>query len=129
MTRTRASAAAAAAGRATLTRVEAFSVLLACLCHDLDHSGTTNGFEVASSSRLALRFNDASCLENHHCNRAFALASAARLFEHTPEADRREVRRLVIAAVLATDSAWFMFRSLSVYHDVSTDARSIACSQ
>ena len=37
------------------------------LCHDLDHPGHTNAFEVNSNSDLALFYNDTSVLENHHC--------------------------------------------------------------
>jgi cAMP-specific phosphodiesterase 4 len=36
------------------------------LCHDVDHSGTTNLFQVNAQTKLALLYNDKSVLENHH---------------------------------------------------------------
>ena len=60
-------------------------------------------FEVASSSNLAILYNDTHTLENHHCSRAFVVASETGLFAPLEEAERRRLRRLVIAAVLHTD--------------------------
>lgn len=33
-----------------LTNLERLSLLVACLCHDIDHRGTTNAFQVQSVS-------------------------------------------------------------------------------
>ena len=46
--------------------VDQLALLLAALGHDAGHRGRTNAFEVATLSDLALRYNDASVLENHH---------------------------------------------------------------
>lgn len=43
------------------------------LCHDLEHTGRTNNFEIANMSRLAIRYNDESVLENHHASASFKL--------------------------------------------------------
>ena len=50
-----------------LSAVQALSLMVSSLCHDLDHPGHTNAFEVNSGSDLALLYNDTSVLENHHC--------------------------------------------------------------
>ena len=34
--------------------VEAFSLLVSCLCHDIDHRGTTNAFQTATVIYLML---------------------------------------------------------------------------
>ncbi len=41
--------------------------------HDFDHRGFNNAFEVNSKSELAIRYNDASVLENHHVAATFAI--------------------------------------------------------
>lgn len=33
--------------------LEGLALLVSCLCHDLDHRGTTNSFQMASNSVLA----------------------------------------------------------------------------
>ena len=42
-------------------------------------------------------------MENHHCSRAFVVATETGLFAPLAEAERRHLRRLIIAAVLHTD--------------------------
>ncbi len=39
-------------------------MLIASVCHDLDHPGVNNKFLVATNSELALLYNDRSVLEN-----------------------------------------------------------------
>jgi len=34
--------------------------MLSGLCHDIDHSGRTNGYEMARLTKLAIRYNDES---------------------------------------------------------------------
>ena len=52
--------------RQELPAKEIFCLLVCALIHDVDHPGTNNLFEVASKSRLSIRYNDISVLENHH---------------------------------------------------------------
>ena len=47
--------------------------MVSALCHDVDHSGRNNHFEVSSYSKLALRYNDESVLENHHAATTFKI--------------------------------------------------------
>ena len=51
--------------------LEMFTVILAALAHDADHDGHNNHFHVATGSPLAVRYNDASVLENHHLATCF----------------------------------------------------------
>lgn len=46
---------------------------LASLMHDIGHPGVNNGFLVAIKHPKALRYNDKSVLEYHHCAIAFKL--------------------------------------------------------
>lgn len=85
--------------RSKLSKLDLFTMLASALCHDLDHPGYNNVYQVArppsQSSRLllltlafplnftqinaktdlALRYNDISPLENHHCAVAFGILS------------------------------------------------------
>jgi cGMP-specific 3',5'-cyclic phosphodiesterase len=42
-----------------------FGLLVACLCHDLDHRGTNNAFESKVESPLAILYST-STMEHHH---------------------------------------------------------------
>ncbi|KAI6176683.1 hypothetical protein M3Y97_00825500 [Aphelenchoides bicaudatus] len=50
-----------------LDDLERLSLLTACLCHDIDHRGTTNSFQLQSKTPLAqLYSSEGSVLERHH---------------------------------------------------------------
>ena len=49
-----------------LPKLDLLALLLAALCHDIDHPGTTNSFQVMAASDLALLYNDQAVLESHH---------------------------------------------------------------
>ncbi len=88
-----------------VTRLEILALLIASLCHDLDHPGNTNSFEVNTSSALALLHNDQSVLENHHATITFALLRNPKLniFGNLPMDQSRNIRKVIISSILATD--------------------------
>ncbi|VDM08026.1 unnamed protein product [Wuchereria bancrofti] len=50
-----------------LDELESFALFVASLCHDIDHRGTTNAFQVQSRTPLAqLYSSEGSVLERHH---------------------------------------------------------------
>jgi 3'5'-cyclic nucleotide phosphodiesterase len=49
------------------------SGLLAAFCHDIDHTGMNNAFEINAKSDLALLHSDDSVLEKHHAHMTFKL--------------------------------------------------------
>ena len=75
--------------------------LLACLSHDVGHPGLTNNFLVETGHELAIRYNDASPLENMHA--AVALNLAKPYLRTRPPADQKQNRALWIGLLLATD--------------------------
>ena len=100
------------------TPLEVLAAILASSMHDVDHPGTTNQYLVATSSELALMYNDESVLENHHLAVAFKLLQL-------PECDilaglsakqRSSFRKMVIDMVLATD----MSKHMSLLADLKT---------
>jgi len=93
-----------------LSYLEIFAVLVAGIVHDLGHPGLNNNFQIATCSALALRYNDRSVLENHHCSLAFTLLKKPEndILSGLTEEQRKEVRNLVIVCVIATDLAHHM---------------------
>ena len=90
-----------------LSPLEQLALLVACLCHDVDHPGTTNAFQVAIESSVARVHNEQAVLENHH---AFVTCELLRHpqtnFLHSHSALHfRRFRRLLVAGILSTDMA------------------------
>lgn len=91
---------------ACLTPVECFSLMVAALAHDMDHPGVNNSYLVSVRDSLALVYNDASVLENRHVACLYALVTEhpeLDVFKDLDAATWKEVRRLIIAAILHTD--------------------------
>jgi len=92
-----------------LERSDCFAVLIGSLCHDLDHRGRNNAFEMMTRSELALRYNDSSPLENHHAARAFELAlgggkdATRNVFRDLSPEVYTSIRHNIISGILATD--------------------------
>ena len=85
-------------------------LLLSAIRHDLDHPGVNNTFVVETGHDLAVLYNDASPLENHHCSTAFRMVKECHLFGYVDAAKRRQLRRGIIACIMATD--------ISIHNDV-----------
>lgn len=90
-----------------LDDLDMLSLLVAGLCHDLDHPGQGNAFQINARTDLALTHNDISVLENHHAVTTFQLLRkpAWNIFESLPHTDVTYVRKVIIQAILATDMA------------------------
>jgi len=88
-----------------LSLLDIYALLIAALCHDVDHVGTNNTYHINSWSKLSLRYNDISVMEQHHCSLCFKTLSnpetnvVSTLTYHS----RSILRKLICAAILATD--------------------------
>lgn len=51
------------------------SLVIGCLCHDLDHRGTNNAFQVKSSSNLAQLYST-STMEHHHFDQCLMILNS-----------------------------------------------------
>uniref|UniRef100_T1JI29 Phosphodiesterase n=1 Tax=Strigamia maritima TaxID=126957 RepID=T1JI29_STRMM len=87
------------------SRFELGVLFISCICHDLDHPGLTNSYQVNARTELALRYNDQSPLENHHCMMTFRILSQPELnlFFNSSVNEFRQARKLIIQLILATD--------------------------
>ncbi|CAD8077105.1 unnamed protein product [Paramecium sonneborni] len=88
-----------------LDETEQFAAILSSLCHDIDHTGRTNGFEVARMSKLAVRYNDESVLENHHAAMTFKIMQREKynILSNLSQEQFQKVRRFMVSNILATD--------------------------
>eukprot|EP01038_Epipyxis_sp_PR26KG_P011345 gene11345-15210_t len=86
---------------------QVFGIMVSALVHDVDHPGNTNLFEINSGSELALKYNDQSVLENHHCSTAFRIMRKqnTNILAGLSKPLTVEIRRIIIACVMATDMA------------------------
>ena len=88
------------------------SDILACFIaaaiHDVDHPGFNNAYMIATSSPLALRYNDISVLENYHCSKGFEIMNSdpsMNVLGSFPPERFKELRAMICSMVLATDMA------------------------
>ncbi|KAF2858551.1 HD-domain/PDEase-like protein [Piedraia hortae CBS 480.64] len=82
-----------------MTPIDALTLLVAAIGHDVGHPGVNNAFLVACEHPLALLYNDKSVLENYHCA-AFSLL----LRKHWPSLSSiPSFRSSMISTILATD--------------------------
>ena len=90
-----------------LSPLDRLALLLAAVCHDVDHPGRNNAFLVSTGHPLAITYNDTAVLENHHCATTFAILADHQcdVLETLRVDERRAVRKLMIAAIMATDMA------------------------
>ena len=87
--------------------LDKFSMLIGAICHDLKHTGQNNIFHINTRSKIAMKYNDISVLENFHIAQTFKLLSIDEyniLKNFKPE-EYRILRRRMIEGILATDMA------------------------
>ncbi len=93
--------------RNSCSALEMIACLMAAFCHDVDHPGNTNVFEVQSESDLALMYSDDAVLERHHIHVTFRMlreeGGAANILRELDRSHYQEVREIVVKGILATD--------------------------
>ncbi|CAH1773198.1 unnamed protein product [Owenia fusiformis] len=90
-----------------LDDIDVLILITSAICHDLDHPGYNNAYQINARTELAMRYNDISPLENHHCSKAFEILEKnhANIFRNLPLETFKKVREGMIKCVLATDMA------------------------
>eukprot|EP00727_Mastigamoeba_balamuthi_P002427 m51a1_g12181 hypothetical protein (975) ;mRNA; r:293-4272 len=92
---------------AVLGKLEILALFISALCHDVDHGGLNNAFQVNAQTPLALLFSNTSVMETYHCSRSIAILSndSFNILAGLNEADRQAVWGYVIPTILSTDMA------------------------
>ncbi|KAL5012349.1 hypothetical protein ScPMuIL_010900 [Solemya velum] len=91
-----------------LEDIEIFALFVSCLCHDIDHRGTNNSFQVASKSVLAALYSsEGSVMERHHFAQTMCIVNTegCNIFENLTSKDYQNVLDLIRDIILATDLA------------------------
>ncbi|KAK4829681.1 hypothetical protein QYF61_005974 [Mycteria americana] len=121
-----------------LEDIEIFALFISCMCHDLDHRGTNNSFQVASlhdrgrsalqkSVLAALYSSEGSVMERHHFAQAIAILNSqgCNIFDHFSRKDYQRMLDLMRDIILATDLAHHLriFKDLQKMAEVGYDPK------
>ncbi|CAK9060722.1 3' [Durusdinium trenchii] len=92
-------------GSRFLTEIQVFGLLVAAFCHDLEHPGLNNAYQVKAKTALALEYEDSSVLESHHSARAIELLrdDSANIMVKLDELEAEQLRQVIVETILATD--------------------------
>ncbi|XP_021361131.1 cGMP-specific 3',5'-cyclic phosphodiesterase-like isoform X2 [Mizuhopecten yessoensis] len=88
--------------------IEILTLLVGCLCHDLDHRGTNNAFQVKVVSPLAMLYST-SVMEHHHFDHCIMILNSEgnNIFQSLSSAEYRTVIKMLEHAILSTDLALY----------------------
>jgi len=86
---------------------EKYALYIAALCHDLDHPGLSNAFQVNSNSHLACLYGNKSVLEKHHAAMCMKILKQQeqKILSIFEEEERQQFYTLVHTLILGTDMA------------------------
>lgn len=97
-----------------LGSIECLALMIACLCHDLDHRGTNNSFQMKIHSPIAQLYST-STMEHHHFDQCLMILNSLQLLSNlTPEQHSRVIRVLE-EAILATDLAIYFKKRVDFF--------------
>jgi len=107
-----------------LNSLDVLAILVASLCHDINHPGHNNNYEIKTKSKLALLYNDISVLENMHANTTMMLLRRKELniFANFDANMQRNLRKAIIGAIIATDMSKHKSLSTSLKRKDPKDA-------
>uniref|UniRef100_A0A8C5ZQP4 Phosphodiesterase n=1 Tax=Marmota marmota marmota TaxID=9994 RepID=A0A8C5ZQP4_MARMA len=100
------------------TDLEAFAMLAAAFCHDIDHRGTNNLYQMKSTSPLA-RLHGSSILERHHLEYSKTLLKdeSLNIFQNLNKRQYETVIHLFEVAIIATDLALY-FKKRTMFQKI-----------
>ncbi|KAM6221526.1 rod cGMP-specific 3',5'-cyclic phosphodiesterase subunit beta [Rhynchocyon petersi] len=105
------------------TDLEAFAMVTAGLCHDIDHRGTNNLYQMKSQNPLA-RLHGSSILERHHLEFGKFLLSEETLniFQNLNQRQHQHVIHLMDIAIIATDLALY-FKKRTMFQKIVDESK------
>ncbi|XP_054260825.1 cGMP-dependent 3',5'-cyclic phosphodiesterase-like [Macrosteles quadrilineatus] len=92
--------------RKHLTPLEGLALLVSAMCHDIDHRGTTNQFQLRSGNSLArLYSSEGSVMERHHVSQTMCILNTegCNIVAHLDETLFKQFIDLISEMILATD--------------------------
>ena len=93
--------------RDVLTQQEILVLLVACICHDANHDGFSNTYNVKAQTPLGILFKNQSVMETHHCSVSISVIThdETNVFGFFDDDHIGEVWSLFIDLIMATDMA------------------------
>uniref|UniRef100_T1KKV2 Phosphodiesterase n=1 Tax=Tetranychus urticae TaxID=32264 RepID=T1KKV2_TETUR len=91
-----------------MSELDSLALIVACLCHDLDHRGTNNSFQSKIDSPLATLYST-STMEHHHFDQCIMILNSEGnniLQELSPE-EYKSVINMIESCILSTDLAQY----------------------
>ncbi|OWK50768.1 High affinity cGMP-specific 3',5'-cyclic phosphodiesterase 9A [Lonchura striata] len=87
------------------SQIDILILMTAAVCHDLDHPGYNNTYQINARTELAVRYNDISPLENHHCAVAFQIISQPEfnIFSNVDQDQFKQIRQLKMVLIKCCD--------------------------
>ncbi|XP_057260984.1 high affinity cGMP-specific 3',5'-cyclic phosphodiesterase 9A isoform X2 [Pezoporus wallicus] len=87
------------------SQIDILILMTAAVCHDLDHPGYNNTYQINARTELAVRYNDISPLENHHCAVAFQIISQPEynIFSNVNQDQFKQIRQLKMVLIKCCD--------------------------
>jgi len=103
-----------------LGEIEVLSLIMACLCHDLDHRGTNNSFQIKASSPLATLYTT-STMERHHFDQCLMILSSqgCQILGNVTSSEYTRIITILEEAILSTDLAVYFGKRGSFFDLVS----------
>ncbi|KAM6469367.1 rod cGMP-specific 3',5'-cyclic phosphodiesterase subunit beta isoform 1-T1 [Liasis olivaceus] len=100
------------------TDLEAFAMVTAALCHDIDHRGTNNLYQMKSQHPLA-KLHGSSILERHHLEFGKFLLSeeSLNIYQNLNRRQYEHVNHLMDIAIIATDLALY-FKKRTMFQKI-----------
>lgn len=100
------------------TDMEIMVMLVGALCHDLDHRGTNNNFQMLSESPIA-RLYGTSTMERHHFDHSVMLlkTEGSDIFTSLPDEKYKLAMTMLEEAILSTDLALY-FKKRTAFQTV-----------
>jgi len=94
-----------------LGEIECLSLIISCLCHDLDHRGTNNSFQLKASSPLATLYST-STMEHHHFDQCLMILNTPgnQILANLSKEEFKTAIHVVEDSILATDLAVYFRR-------------------
>lgn len=88
-----------------LTKFEILALVTAAICHDANHDGFTNVFNVMAETPLSILFKDQSVMETQHCSAAIKVLTqkSCNIFESLNPSDNKSMWSLIIDLIIGTD--------------------------
>ena len=91
-----------------LDHIDILSYFLASLLHDVGHPGLNNSYQQNKQTKLALKYNDKSILENYHSYKGLRLftKNSSDILEFLSADEKKIFRKRFISCIFATDMAY-----------------------